>query len=46
MRASRLGQGPDLSFAEQSFGATARGAARYAGHTEIVALIDGWIASS
>ena len=41
-----LGQGPDLSFADPSFGATARGAARYAGHTEIVALIDGWIASS
>jgi hypothetical protein len=41
-----LGQGPDLSFAEPSFGATARGAARYAGHAEIVALIDGWIASS
>lgn len=41
-----LGQGPDLSFADPSFGATARGAARYAGHTEIVALIDEWIASS
>lgn len=41
-----LGQGPDLSFADPSFGATARGAASYAGHTEIVALIDGWPASS
>ena len=34
------GKGPDLSFTDPSFGATARGAARYAGHTEIVALID------
>ena len=41
-----LGQGPDLSFADPSFGATARGAASYAGHTEIVALIDEWPASS
>ena len=41
-----LGQGPDLSFADPSFGATARGAASYAGHTEIVALIDEWLASS
>jgi hypothetical protein len=35
-----LGKDPDLGFANPSFGATARGAARYAGHTEIVALID------
>jgi hypothetical protein len=35
-----LGQGPDLSFTDPSFGATARGAAGYAGHTEIVELID------
>jgi ankyrin repeat protein len=41
-----LGQGPDLSFADPSFGATARGAASYAGHTEIVALIDELLASS
>ena len=41
-----LGQGPDLSFADPSIGATARGAASYAGHTEIVALIDEWPASS
>jgi len=41
-----LGQGPDLSYADESFGATARGAARYAGHTEIVALIDEWVASN
>jgi hypothetical protein len=34
-----LGKGPDLSFAEPSFGATARGAARYNGHTEIAELI-------
>ena len=41
-----LGKGPDLSFADPSFGATARGAASYAGHTEIVALIDERLASS
>ena len=35
-----LGKDPDLSFTDPSFSATARGAARYAGHTEIVALID------
>jgi len=35
-----LGEGPDLSFADPSFGATASGAARYAGHTEIAALIE------
>ena len=35
-----LGKGPDLSFADPSFGATASGAARYNGHTEIAALID------
>lgn len=35
-----LGQGPDLSFTDPSFGVSARGAASYAGHTEIVALID------
>lgn len=41
-----LGKGPDLSFTDPSFGATARGAARYAGHTEIVELIDERLASS
>lgn len=41
-----LGKGPDLSFTDPSFGATARGAAGYAGHTAIVALIDEWLASS
>jgi hypothetical protein len=35
-----LGKDPDLSFADPSFGATASGAARYNGHTEIAALID------
>ena len=35
-----LGKGPDLSFADPSFGATASGAARYTGHTEVAALID------
>ena len=35
-----LGKGPDLSFADPSFGATASGAARYNGHTEVAALID------
>jgi hypothetical protein len=34
-----LGKDPDLSFADPSFGATASGAARYNGHTEIAALI-------
>jgi ankyrin repeat protein len=37
-----LGKGPDLSFAEPSFGATAQGAARYNGHTEIAELIEAW----
>lgn len=41
-----LGNDPDLSFADPSFGATARGAARYAGHTEIVALIDERLAAT
>jgi ankyrin repeat protein len=41
-----LGKGPDLSFTDPSFGVTARGAASYAGHTEIVALIDERLASS
>jgi hypothetical protein len=41
-----LDYNPDLSFADPSFGATARGAARYAGHTEIVALIDERLAAS
>jgi hypothetical protein len=41
-----LGKGPDLSFTDPSFGVTARGAASYAGHTEIVALIDASVASS
>ena len=35
-----LGKGPDLSYADPGFGATARGAALYNGHTEIAALID------
>jgi len=35
-----LSKDPDLSFADPSFGATASGAARYNGHTEIAALID------
>jgi hypothetical protein len=41
-----LGKGPDLSFTDPSFGVTARGAASYAGHTQIVALIDERLASS
>jgi hypothetical protein len=41
-----LGERPDLSFTDPSFGVTARGAAAYAGHTAIVALIDEWLASS
>lgn len=41
-----LGKGPDLSFADPAFGATARGAASYARHAEIVALIDERLASS
>jgi hypothetical protein len=36
---------PDLSYAEPFFGSTARGAARYNGHTEIVALIEERLAS-
>ena len=35
-----LGKDPDLSYADPGFGATARGAALYNGHTEIAALID------
>lgn len=35
-----LGKDPDLSFAEPFFHGTARGAARYAGHDDIVALLD------
>jgi hypothetical protein len=41
-----LGKGPDLSFAEPGFGATASGAARYAGNTEIAALIEERLAPS
>ena len=41
-----LGKGPDLTFADPTFGATARGAASYAGHAEIVALIDERLAAS
>jgi hypothetical protein len=41
-----LGERPDLSFTDPSFGVTARGAAGYTGHTAIVALIDKWLASS
>jgi hypothetical protein len=35
-----LGKDPDLSYADPGFGATARGAALYNGHTEIAALIE------
>jgi hypothetical protein len=35
-----LGKNPDLSYAEPSFGATARGAARWGDHQEIVAMIE------
>jgi hypothetical protein len=36
-----LDQGPDLSFRDPTFGATALGAARHFGHDDIVALIEG-----
>ncbi len=35
-----LGKDPDLSYAEPSFGATARGAARHFGHAGIAAMIE------
>jgi ankyrin repeat protein len=35
-----LEQGPDLWFTEETFGSTARGAARYAHHDDIAALLD------
>lgn len=35
-----LGKDPDLSYAEPSFGATARGAARWGGSTEMVTMIE------
>jgi hypothetical protein len=35
-----LGKDPDLGYADPGFGATARGAAVYNGHTEIAALIE------
>jgi hypothetical protein len=34
-------QGPDLSFREPTFGATALGSARHCGHEDIVALLEG-----
>lgn len=34
-----LGKGPDLAVTEPCFGATARGAAEYHGHTQIAALL-------
>jgi ankyrin repeat protein len=36
-----LDQGPDLSFRDPTFGATALGSARHFGHADIVALIEG-----
>lgn len=41
-----LDRGPDLSFTEPSFGATASGAARHVGNTEIAALIEERLAQS
>jgi hypothetical protein len=40
-----LGKDPDLSYAEPSFGTTARGAARWGGNTEIAAMIEARLAT-